>query len=119
MLVSCERFRPILDRVLVRFDPKPTETASGILIPATAGSPWERHELATVVEVGPGRFNEAGDRVPMSVKTGDRVLIHPHAHTVAPILVGGVLHHVVDEWGTARDDDKPGDRAEVLAVIEP
>lgn len=114
MLVRCDRFTPILDRCLVLIDEKPTETASGLLIPATAGNDYEQHRLATVVAVGPGRFNEAGERIPMPVKEGDRVLLHPNAHTVAPIVVGGVLHHVVDAYG--KDGDL--DRLEVLAVVE-
>lgn len=120
MLVECKTFRPALDRVLVEYDPKPTHTDGGLHIPATAGSPWERFEPATVRAVGPGRFHENGERQPMQVKVGDRVLVHPNAHTVAPIVVGGRLMFVVDEWGGVNDPevDKPGDRAEVLAVLD-
>lgn len=110
-------FRPILDRVLVRFDEKPKTTAGGLHIPDNAGKPWENDRLGTVMAVGPGRFNEKGERVPMQVKVGDRVLCHPNAHTVMPIVVGGVLMFVLDEC------DRPGtegtvDIGEVFAVVE-
>lgn len=106
---SCDRFRPILDRVLVVFDEPETQTPGGLHIPTWALSPWEQHRPATVVAVGPGRFNKSGKRVPMQVRVGDRVLVHPHAHTVAPIVIRGVLHHVLDEWNK--------DGGEVFAVL--
>ncbi|KAF5357583.1 hypothetical protein D9758_007453 [Tetrapyrgos nigripes] len=64
---------PLLDRVLVqRFKPQ-TKTAAGIFLPTSATStPLPE---ATVIAVGPGAPNKAGQVVPTSVKAGDRVLL--------------------------------------------
>ena len=49
-----------------------SKTAGGIILPDSAVK--ELNE-AKVLAVGPGRLNEKGDRVPMTVAAGDRVLI--------------------------------------------
>lgn len=66
---------PLSDRVLVEpltENERGTTTKSGIFIPDTVEK--ERAEQGTVVAVGPGKLNDKGDRMPMSVKAGDRVL---------------------------------------------
>ena len=45
---------------------------SGLYLPETADK--ERPEQGMVVAVGPGKFDEDGKRMPMSVKKGDSVL---------------------------------------------
>jgi chaperonin GroES len=52
-------------------------TVSGIVIPDTAK---EKPQEGEVVAVGPGRF-EDGNRVPMDVKAGDRVLYSKYGGT--------------------------------------
>ena len=47
-------------------------TKSGIVIPDTADK--ERPMVGKVVSIGPGKFDEDGKRLPMTVKVGDRVL---------------------------------------------
>ncbi len=67
------KFRPLHDRVLLRRLEQDEKTSGGIIIPDTAK---EKPMEAQVIAVGPGAFNEDGDeRVPLDVKTGDRVLI--------------------------------------------
>jgi chaperonin GroES len=63
--------KPLADRVVV--EPKEQEdmTASGIYVPETAK---EKPQEATVVAVGPGRLLDNGERAPMEVKEGDRVI---------------------------------------------
>jgi chaperonin GroES len=63
--------RPLGDRVIVKRIDSETKTASGIVIPDAAA---EKPDQGEVLAVGPGRRNEKGDLVPMSVKKGDRVL---------------------------------------------
>ena len=67
--------QPLADRVLVKpltEHERGTTTKSGIFIPDTVEK--ERAEQGTVVAVGPGKMTDAGDRLAMSVKVGDKVL---------------------------------------------
>ena len=65
------KLRPLADRVIVKRLENETKTASGIVIPDTAA---EKPDQGEVMAVGPGRLDEDGERMPMSVKVGDRVL---------------------------------------------
>ncbi len=68
--------RPVDDRVVVRRlteEEMGTKSASGIIIPDTAGK--EKPEQGIVIAIGEGKWNEDGDkRIPMSVKVGDRIV---------------------------------------------
>jgi chaperonin GroES len=64
--------RPLRDRVLVRRIEETEAKVGGIIIPDTAK---EKPQQAEVVAVGSGRLLENGDRVPLSVKPGDKVLL--------------------------------------------
>jgi len=64
-------FRPLHDRVLVRRIEGEEKTKGGIIIPDTAK---EKPQEGEVVAVGEGARSEAGDRQPLDVKPGDRVL---------------------------------------------
>jgi chaperonin GroES len=66
------KVRPLRDRVLVRRIEETEEKVGGIIIPDTAK---EKPQQAEVVAVGSGRLLENGDRVPLSVKPGDKVLL--------------------------------------------
>ena len=63
--------RPLNDRVIVKRLENETKTASGIYIPDNAA---EKPDQGEVVAVGPGKQDDDGDRIAMSVKVGDRVL---------------------------------------------
>ncbi|MGD9803993.1 MAG: co-chaperone GroES [Hyphomicrobiaceae bacterium] len=65
------KFRPLHDRVVIRRIEEESKTAGGILIPDTA---QEKPSQGEVVSVGPGGRDEKGNLVPMTVKSGDRVL---------------------------------------------
>lgn len=93
-------FRPLGSRVLVRYLARDAKTKSGLHIPDPEKYDPRSNEprVALVVAVGPGHQLENGKRFPMSLQAGDIVLVNAHAHTVAPIMVDGLLHHVVDEW---------------------
>ncbi|MBI2056615.1 MAG: co-chaperone GroES [Candidatus Sungbacteria bacterium] len=66
--------KPLHDRVVIEpsHKDKGGKTKSGIYLPETVDK--ERPEQGTVVAVGPGKFDEDGKRMPMSVKKGDSVL---------------------------------------------
>ena len=64
-------FRPLQDRVLIRRIEQDEKTAGGIIIPDTAK---EKPMEGDVVAVGPGARDDKGALVPLSVRTGDRIL---------------------------------------------
>ncbi|EAQ28272.1 co-chaperonin GroES [Erythrobacter sp. NAP1] len=64
-------FRPLHDRVVVRRIEADTKTAGGIIIPDSA---QEKPSEGEIVSVGEGARDDAGNRVAMDVKAGDRVL---------------------------------------------
>jgi chaperonin GroES len=63
--------RPLHDRVIVKRSEPETKTASGIVIPDSAG---EKPEQGEVLAVGPGKRDDRGERVKPDVKAGDKVL---------------------------------------------
>jgi len=66
------RVRPLRDRVLVRrVEPTP-EKGRGIVLPDTAK---EKPQQAEVIAVGSGRLLENGQKAPLTLKVGDKVLI--------------------------------------------
>lgn len=72
------KISPLNDRVLVKRIEQREEVRGGIIIPDTAK---EKPQEAEVVAVGPGKLDESGDRLPMTVRVGDRVLIGKYAGT--------------------------------------
>lgn len=70
------KFNPLHNRVLVKRVDAETQTSGGIFIPDNVA---EKPDQGIVLAVGPGRRNEAGDLIPMSVNINDRVLFPKHA----------------------------------------
>ena len=66
------KVRPLRDRVLVRRLEESEQKVGGIIIPDTAK---EKPQQAEVVAVGSGRILENGNRLPLAVKAGDKVLV--------------------------------------------
>ena len=64
-------FRPLHDRVVVRRVKEEEKTKGGIIIPDTA---QEKPQEGEVIAVGPGARDEDGERIPLDVKVGDRIL---------------------------------------------
>jgi chaperonin GroES len=64
-------FRPLGDRVLVKRVEEESKTKGGIIIPDTAK---EKPQEGEILAVGPGGRDEAGKRVELDVKVGDRIL---------------------------------------------
>jgi chaperonin GroES len=91
--------RPLEDRIVVQAVEAETTTASGLVIPDTAK---EKPQEGVVLAIGPGRF-EDGQRIPLDVKEGDRVLYSKYGGT--EVKYNGEEYLVL----SARD---------VLAVIE-
>ena len=72
------KLKPLADRVVVEPVEQEEMTASGIYVPETAK---EKPQEALVVAVGPGRLLDNGERAPMEVKEGDRVVFAKYAGT--------------------------------------
>ena len=72
------KIRPLGDRVVVEPVEQEEKTPSGIILPETAK---EKPQEGKVIAVGPGRRDDKGERVPMDVKEGDRVLFAKYAGT--------------------------------------
>jgi chaperonin GroES len=68
---------PLHDRVLVRRLEEKESAKGGIIIPDTAK---EKPQEGEVMAVGAGKI-EDGKRIPLDVKTGDRVLIGKYTGT--------------------------------------
>ena len=64
-------FTPLHDRVLVRRVESEEKTKGGLIIPDSAK---EKPSEGEVVAVGAGAIDDAGKRVAMDVKAGDRIL---------------------------------------------
>ena len=94
------KIRPLHDRVIVKRLDHEERTEGGLYIPDTAK---EKPQEAEVAAVGPGKLDDSGNRQPMDVKAGDRVLIGKYSGS--EIKIDG------EEYVILRED-------EILAVIE-
>ena len=92
--------RPLHDRVLVKRLDEGEQKQGGIIIPDSAK---EKPQQAEVKAVGSGKLLESGERAPIELKAGDRILFGKYSG--AEIKLEG------DEYLILRED-------EVLGVIE-
>ena len=90
---------PLEDRVVVKPLEAETTTASGLVIPDTAK---EKPQEGEVLATGPGRIDDNGNRVPLDVTVGDKVIYSKYGGT--EVKYGGDEYLIL----SARD---------VLAVI--
>jgi chaperonin GroES len=94
------KVKPLNDRVLVKRIEEVQVTKGGIVIPDTAK---EKPIEGQIIAVGPGKMSDAGNRMTLQVKEGDRVLFGKYAGT--EIKIEG------DEYLMMREED-------LLAIIE-
>ena len=69
---------PLADRVVVKPLEESETMRGGLYIPDTAK---EKPQQGEIIAVGPGRFDEKGNRLPMDVKAGDKVLYGKYSGT--------------------------------------
>ena len=86
------KIRPLHDRVVVLRIDEEAKTAGGIIIPDTAK---EKPQEGKVVAVGPGKVNESGERIPLTVKKNDRVLFTKYGGN--EVEIEGVEHVIMRE----------------------
>lgn len=94
------KLKPLNDRVLVKRLEMENKTAGGIFIPDSAK---EKPMKGQILAVGPGKLDDAGKRVKMTVKAKDVVLFAKYAGT--EIKIDG------DELLVMREED-------ILAIVE-
>ena len=70
--------KPLEDRIVVKSVEAEQTTASGLVIPDTA---QEKPQEGEVLAVGPGRVDDSGNRVPVDVNVGDRVIYSKYGGT--------------------------------------
>jgi chaperonin GroES len=70
--------KPLEDRIVVKALDAETTTASGIVIPDSAK---EKPQEGEVLAVGPGRIDDKGNRVPIDVAVGDKVIYSKYGGT--------------------------------------
>ena len=70
--------QPLEDRIVVKSLEAEQTTASGLVIPDTAK---EKPQEGEVLAVGPGRIDDKGNRVPLDVQVGDRVIYSKYGGT--------------------------------------
>ena len=94
------KLRPLQDRILVQRVEEETKTKGGIIIPDTAK---EKPAEGKVVAVGNGKVSDDGQRIPLEIKEGDRILFGKYSGT--EVKVEG------EEYLIMREDD-------ILGIIE-
>jgi chaperonin GroES len=70
--------KPLEDRIVIKSLEAEQTTASGLVIPDTAK---EKPQEGEVLAVGPGRIDDNGNRVPLDVTVGDRVIYSKYGGT--------------------------------------
>ena len=85
------KVQPLADRVVVKPREDAEQMRGGLYIPDTAK---EKPQQGEVVAVGPGRFEE-GNRVPMDVKVGDKILYGKYSGT--EVTVDGEQYLILRE----------------------
>jgi chaperonin GroES len=94
------KVRPLHDRLLVKREDESEEKIGGIIIPDTAK---EKPQRAKVVAVGAGKIDDNGKRIPLDVKSGDRILFGKYSGN--EVKIDG------DDYLILREED-------VLAILE-
>ena len=92
--------KPINDRVVIKPAKADEKTKGGIIIPDSAK---EKPAQGKVVAVGPGKVNDAGERVELQVKENDVILFSKYGGT--DVKLDG------EDYLIMREDD-------VLGIVE-
>ena len=80
--------KPLEDRIVVQPSDAEETTASGLVIPDTAK---EKPQEGEVLAVGPGRIDDNGNRVPLDLSIGDKVIYSKYGGTEVKYAGGEYL----------------------------
>ena len=83
---------PLSDYVVAKPEAAETKTASGLYLPEKA---TEKPKTAGVVAIGPGRIGDDNERIPMTVKVGERIIYKSYSTT--DIKIGNEEYILVKE----------------------
>lgn len=72
------KLKPLQDRILVQRVEEAAKTKGGIIIPDSAK---EKPAEGKVVAVGAGKLGDDGNRIPLEVKKGDKILFGKYSGT--------------------------------------
>ena len=72
------KLNPLADRIVLKAQEAEEKTASGIILPDTAK---EKPQMGKVIAVGPGKTNDSGNVIPMTLKNCDTVLYGKYSGT--------------------------------------
>jgi chaperonin GroES len=84
--------KPLADRVIVKPLEAEQKTAGGIIIPDNAK---EKPQKGEVIAVGPGKISDAGQKIAMEVKKGDKVLYGKYSGS--EVTVDGIEYMIMRE----------------------
>ncbi len=84
--------RPLGDKIVVQLIEADEKTAGGIYLPDSAK---KKPTEGKVIAVGNGRTLDTGDRNPLSVKVGDRVLFSKYGGN--EVTIEGQDYTILDE----------------------
>jgi chaperonin GroES len=91
------KFKPLRDRILVKYSEEAEKSAGGIFIPETAK---EKPQKGEVIAIGPGRVTDDGKQQKMDVKVGDIVLFDKYS--------GSKINMDNEEYLIIREEDVLG-----------
>jgi chaperonin GroES len=94
-------FKPLSNHIFLEPLSEESTTKSGIVLPDTAEK--EKPMRGRVLAIGPGKLNDKGERIKMSVKVGDTVLFKKYGP---------------DEIEIENKKYLVGDEDDILAIIE-
>lgn len=87
------KIQPLGDRLVVKVaEVKEEKTKSGLYVPDTAK---EKPQEGEVLAVGPGARNDKGERMPMDINVGDKVIFSKYAGT--EVKVDGEEYLILSE----------------------
>ena len=107
------KLQPLSDHIFIQSLEEEKTTKSGIVIPDTAEK--EKPVKGKVLAVGPGKRNEKGELIPMTLKVGDIVLFSKYGPDEIEVEdeSGKKIKYFVAREGDTFKDDSP-----LLAIIQ-
>src|SRR5881296_279316 len=94
--------RPLGDKVVLQAIEREEMTKSGLVLPDTAK---EKPQEGEVIAVGNGGLLDSGERVPLEVKEGDRIIFSKYSGT--EFKVEGEDYMIMNERDLLAVVDKP------------
>ncbi len=89
------KLKPLSDRVLIEPIQAEEKTSSGIILPDTVQQ--AKVLRGTVTAIGPGKLDEKGERIPLGVKVGDKVMFKKPWSEDDKLEIDGKEQYLVDE----------------------